>query len=269
MSFEKMSNTYFSSRTASSLQKKAIKLGFKSGFRAKIYSHDINFWKNPNLINSYWAGFSGADSNLSSSCLCYSLQIQSRDGHHLEKLREQTGYSGTIRYYKSYPKLSIAGCGEWYKDLLSIWSITPAKTFTLQPPTITDDELIKAYIVGFIDGDGYIVYRGERRRMRIGIVNASYSVLDWMRGHIERLYPHTEKVGAVAPKLIKIAKSNNSNCYFLHMGGLRAVRILNKLRQHPVPRLSRKWDDPRLVKQIELDKIKYPHLFLDNPTIPV
>ncbi len=264
MNFPTMQREFFPCKTPISLQKKSIKMGLISGFRRKLYSHDDNFWQNPNMVNSYWAGFSAADASLQKKRRAFIIQIQRGDEAHLQKLLDAVRFSGDIRYEKTYPTLKICSCHQWYKDLSEIWSITPAKTFTLQPPKITDGTLIKAYIIGIIDGDGWVSVRRDGGRLRIGIVNASIDILNWLKCQIESFFPYMDKVAQVDTQPLRIRQRKGERCFELCIGGIRALRIYHQLRQLPVPRMSRKWDKPELLAQIEKDKLKYPQFFLDN-----
>lgn len=270
MSFKEMQTIHFPNKSPVSLQKKALKLKLISGYKHTEYSHNKDFWKNPNLINAYVAGFCAADSNLNKFKNCFRLQIQERDRHHLELFKNLMGFTGDLHVYNGYPSLDIAGCGEWYKDLKEIWSITPNKTFTLQPPKIYDDNLIKAFLGGNLDGDGWLSHRKEGRRMRMGFVCASLPFLEWAKQNLERIFPFFEKTGQVAPKSSNIVKSPKYNYWSLHIDGLRAIRTFYYLREfikaNNIPALSRKWDNPKLLEQVELDKQKYPHLFLPIPS---
>ncbi len=268
MSFQEMSAQGLISKTPMALQRKATKMGLISGFRATKHSHDKEFWANPNMQNSYWAGFVAADGNLHTKKKCLSVQLHSKELHHLERLKRDVNFTGDLKFYDGYPILSVCGCSKWYEDLARVWSITPAKTFTLEPPHLTDDELIKAYIVGFIDGDGWISYKPGNRRIRVGIVNASDRILEWLTLHIDRLFPHTEKVGKNPPRPLSIYYYKG-NYKMIHLDGLRGIRIMNALKDLPVPKLARKWADPRLLAQIESDKAKYPQLFVDKKFDPV
>ncbi len=178
MSFQQMSETHFPKRTALGLQGKSHQMGLKGGFDHFLYTHDRNFWSIPNLMNSYCAGFTNADGNLQKDYFKFTIHLHEKDRGLLENFKDLFQYTGPIRTYNGYPGLVIHGCKEWYKDLNDIWSITPQKTFTVQPPKITDDNLIKAFLVGLYDGDGSIIALPKpTNRIRISLDGASLDMM--------------------------------------------------------------------------------------------
>lgn len=264
MSFKDMVKQYFPNRTIQSLQRKSTKLNLHGGFHPTIHSHDINFWKNPNPINSFFAGYIAADGNLSKSRYSLCVQTTRKDIKILKDLKDATQFTGDLAEYKGYPTLSVAGCAEWYKDLAEIWSITPAKTFTLQPPNIADDDLIKCFIIGFLCGDGWVSCREARQNVRVGFVGASELFMKWLVDSLNRLYPPHDRVGATACKPIQLKQVTDKNFFVCGFESIRALRILNDWRRFNVPFLSRKLVTPLIDELIEKYKQKYPHLFLDN-----
>ena len=264
MSFKDMARLHFPNRTAGALQGKSTSLRLNGGFHPTLHSHNIDFWKNPNQVNSFFAGYIAADGNLNKSRYNFRVQTAHKDIKIIKDLKDAARFTGDLAEYNGYPALSIAGCSEWYKDLAEIWSITPAKTFTLQPPKITNDDLIKCFLIGFICGDGWVSYRSRGDYLTIGWCGASLSFMEWMAETLNRLYPIHERVGSIAGKLTKTRKVTGGNHYISIIGNIRALRILNDLSKFNVPKLDRKFNHPEAIRLIEKSKQKYPHLFLDN-----
>lgn len=275
MSFEKMALSYFPHRTPVSLQKKALKLKLVSGFRHKTHSHDVDFWKKTTSETSYYAGVIAADGNLHKVRSLFNWSIASKDVCLLEQFKRACQFTGNIRTYsrlkykaegsKDVSTLTIAGCGEWYKDLSSIWNITPAKTFTLSPPNLSDDTLILSFLTGYLDGDGWLTARHggkhHRNTIRVGYCSASLPFLQWVGFQFDRLFPVIRLPSAHTNPTISSVKPARGNYYNYHIEGFRAVTIFNTLRQLPIPRLARKWDKPEAVAILDYYKNKYPSHF--------
>lgn len=126
----------------------------------KKHNKNTDFFSKPNLLNSYWAGFIAADGHISQdNGVIIALAI--KDIEHLEKFKACIEYSGQIRRYKhntSYGKLNYCRVSVYAKklcqDLGKNWKIVPNKTKTLEFPSGMDKDVVMAYILGYIDGDG-------------------------------------------------------------------------------------------------------------------
>jgi len=270
MSFEDMAKQ-FTNRTPVSLQKRAVKLGLKSGFRHKNHSHNINFWAENTLETAYFAGICAADANLSKTKKVFQWNVKASDASQLDLLKDAVSFTGKVAYYErlkyksseimSVATLSIAGCHQWYEDLKNIWSITPNKTFSLQPPNITNENLIWAYIVGFVDGDGWIIPKTKRNTIRIGFVNASLDILNWIKKQIDNRFEifQISNNGAVCSDVKLVT---GEKYYTYHLEGIRAMVIFDFLSQIRVPKLERKWSNPEVLKIVSAYKEKYPQHFL-------
>ena len=269
MSFEDMAKQ-FTNRTPVSLQKKAVKLGLKSGFRHKDHSHNINYWNTPTIESSFFAGFIAADGNLNSKKKVLTLSLNSKDLVIIEQFKNAVDFTGEIRTYErlkyhstemmSVSTLTISGCGKWYEDLKDIYNITPAKTFTLLPPNITDENLIWAYITGFLSGDGWISNK-IKGGMRLGFVNASEALLVWIKKQLDKKFPLCQQHTGES-LYSKINKHPTGNYYQYYIEGVRAATIFDYLSNVRVPKLARKFENPEVLKIVAQYKEKYPQHFL-------
>lgn len=275
MSYKKMS-TYLKNRTACSIKHKASELGLISNYRFKRYSHNENFWEIPNEMNSYWAGFFAADGCLAKSSnsdnYSFLISLASKDIHHLEKLKKCVDYTGDIRTRikkdcKSVSTLQIHSIKKWKEDMAKIFSIEPIKTFRIAPPNLNNNILNFCYLLGYLDGDGSIVFPKGRSSFNISVVSCSKNILDWIKNILDKEFPIKYR----RPTFPKVCFCPRG-WYSFAIGGLRAAVILDYLRQFPVPKLSRKWDKPNVLEYVEQQKLKYPHLFkkfIPTPPIPV
>src|SRR5260370_9394638 len=95
----------------------------------------------PNLKNSYWAGFLAAEGNIKTGRKRISIKLHIKDVAHLEKFRDALEYTGRVYRYERDASIEIA-CPEIADDLARNFSITPRKSFTLQPPLLTDEDMV-------------------------------------------------------------------------------------------------------------------------------
>lgn len=254
ISFTSMSKL-FNNRTPSGLQKKSIKLGLSSNIKFKKYTKNENIWEIPTLENCYWAGFFCADGcilkNSTSNNYSFVVSLASKDLEHLKKLKEFVEYSGEIKNYsrKNYKKetlkyvstLSICSIRKWAEDLKRNFNIVTNKTFRLGPPNLQNDELKLAYIIGYLDGDGWLCLNSNKRALRIAYVSSSYAILIWIKSVIEMYFK------LKTPKVYKVI---NKNYYTYTIADKNSPHIFNKLKSIDVPKLSRKWENPEILNFI-------------------
>jgi len=210
------------------------------------YTRDDDYFEHPNLENSYWAGFIAADgcvSKMSDTYQSLNIGLSIKDKKHLLKFKKSISYNGKLRNYTKNKSvyLTIYSC-QITNDLLNNFNITSQKTYTLQPPNLIEENLIKAYIIGYLDGDGSIgwqkIKKGKIFRIKIG--GASINMISWVKKMFDIWLPNTSKY----------SKGANVNTYTNKYGtriseysiaGERAINIYNMLNQIKVQKLKRKW----------------------------
>lgn len=122
---------------------------------------DKTFFSEPNINNSYWAGFIAADGCIVGNRLVINLAVKDKD--HLQVLATSLGtylYEYTTKQY-SCVRLAMRSM-QIAEDLYNNYNITSKKSMTLQPPNITDEKQIQAFIAGYFDGDGSLYYFQNR-----------------------------------------------------------------------------------------------------------
>jgi hypothetical protein len=265
---------YTGIRTLGCMHTKALNLGIRHKFgNRRKYTYNKDFWKEPNLINSYWGGFFAADGNLSNDTRNRKnhrsgIELSIVDEDHLLSFHKDCGYTGKL-YYRERTKnnkqnkmvTSSIKCGEdWHEDMKRNFSLTPNKTFTLQPPNLTNPEHIKAFIQGFIDGDGHIGYNS--RSVRINISCASKDFLLWVDDRMEEMSRHCNYYNRSKIKLAEVVNPDNGNItYVSNIAGFQAAYIIDEFRKLPLPYLKRKWDKPEVLQFIKESKDKHPTKF--------
>ncbi len=258
-------------RTPQACRAQAKKLGLKSIYLAKKYNLNEDFWAIPDLLNSYWSGFSAADASikkLSDNNYTYNLILSTKDISHLEKLKKDCEYTGPIKsrkrissimgadektYYNS--SLSIS-CAKWGRDLEANFNVIPNKIYRLSPPLKLNNNLLMAWFLGYLDGDGAVFADKDGSRMMICIAGASEPMIKWIREFVNENF--NEKI---TNKIDRYYLKPGSNCYHFNIAGIRAAIVADYLRQMPLPILKRKWFNPLVTEFIEKKKKEYPHLF--------
>lgn len=198
-------------RTPASLSNRFQKLGIESLFIPnRKYSFNEDFWAVPNLLNSYWAGFSAADACITKSkqSYKYALSLSTKDLNHLERFKNDCGYTGNIESRvdlksinnnpnKAYYTSRMLICSlKWGQDLENIFNILPNKTFRLSPPKLPH-YLLMSWLIGYIDGDGSISIKKDGKGLRVDFISGSEEIIKWIKEFIDnnfkdRLANHRE-----------------------------------------------------------------------------
>jgi hypothetical protein len=197
------------------------------------HGYDRTFFSQINLKNSYWAGFVAADGSVSWKHNSFGLALAAKDREHLEKFAKMIGYTGSLQHNRktaSY-KLQLYSNAQWAYDLENNFNIVPDKSLVLKGPyELHDDEHIKAFLVGYIDGDGCIKVCKRDRSLILDVFSGSELLVRWVKMELERIY-------GLSPK--KFYSYGNGHTY--RVQGAAAEMILRDLAAMPIPRLQRKW----------------------------
>ncbi|HEC66284.1 MAG TPA: hypothetical protein ENI23_13425 [bacterium] len=205
---------------------------------------DFDFFKVPNPINSYWAGFLAADGSIGNKVVRrIRLAISSKDKGHLERFCRDLNFSGTIKEYKnsksgysttfSCVEVCLTGTDDTIFHLKHNFGVVPRKTFILKPPANLNEENSLAYIIGYLDGDGFISLGGEGRG-QIGFLG-TLEVLSWIKGIMDVVAP-SKRRGSLA--LIHPVKT----IFEYKISGTRVSRFGIYSAHLQVSRLRRKWE---------------------------
>jgi hypothetical protein len=218
---------------------RAERLINKHGLELKNPWNDVNhnYFSKPTIENCYWAGFIAADGNVHNNQL--RIEIQSRDKLHLKVLKDCCSFSGEIHDnsrltesgYLSRTSTILVSSSAWVRDLKENFNIIPKKTHVLVPPNIKKEEMLKAYIVGLIDGDGGIY----TYTYPIIQITGNSIIVSFVKEKLDLWFPKSFRNRFPKVKLIK----NKTYCYSI--GGERAKDIILGLKKTEVPKLDRKW----------------------------
>jgi hypothetical protein len=198
----------------------------------QVYTRNSNFFSEPNILNSYWAGFIAADGCISTVNLL--IDIHLRDIEHLEQLKTDLNYTGNVTVSKrNSAKLQVRD-KKIVEDLKKNFNITERKTHTLQPPMIEEIDYIKAFIIGYIDGDGCIGYYKPRSKTEPKkpylVITSNIFICAWISNIISE---HTNIQGKIYQE---------DNIFRLRYTCSNADKVLKWLAEDQYRFLERKWD---------------------------
>jgi len=199
------------------------------------YQKNNNFFNIKAPLNSYWAGFIAADGNVSSKGNELKISLSYKDAEHLRKLSNLLSEDYSLREDErrlngqSYKIISFGlSSKQWKRDLERNWNITPAKSLTLKFPEFKNIENKKAFICGYIDGDGSICVSNNKLSLQIlGTQSFLSSILEFL---VER---------EVVENIVAIRE--HKRICTLSFGSSTAINVLNFLYSEDLPLLERKW----------------------------
>lgn len=252
-------------RDSVSCQNKAKQLKINNPFKsAKKYTVNKDFWI-PNSASCYWAGFSAADASInkhSLNCYNYRLEIANSDIEHLEQFKKDIQFNGPIktslRCDKFLHSRVVISEPKWISDLQKYYNIVPNKTSRLGPPDLIDEHLKFCYLIGYIDGDGSVFFDEKRNRLSIKIISSSEEIISWCH---DLIYSKFEKYSLINKK--NNYRLSTYNYPILDVNGLRAAVLFDYLIKFNVPKLNRKWNQPKINLFIKNMKILHPAFFIE------
>ena len=195
--------------------------------QGRRYRVNDDFFREPNIINSYWAGLLAGDGNV----IYGTVRLHLKDKELVEGFKKATKFAGKIHKYKA-PQggqmYSVAiSSKQWIKDLQR-FNVVPNKSHTLSPP-ILNHPLNLAYLKGLYDADGCLTHSGK-----------GYSVWKVAGTKMTCVW-----VKEIADKLVPKHRASVTLCkettYTFVLVGSRAVEMLKALHAIETPELPRKW----------------------------
>jgi hypothetical protein len=206
----------------------------------KYTNKNEGFFAEPNRLNSYWAGFIAADGNVGKKTNTLAISLAIKDKEHLEKLSAILNPDYVVKtfltqYSPDYPETE--GCRfsfnsrQTKSNLDTNWGIHPNKTFTMEFPHHLSVENKKAFVSGYLDGDGCInVRKGHRGKLQLSICGNE--------GFLDGLATFLREDGSVDfPNNIYASR----NIFVFCVGGRVALKALDFLYGEDLPILGRKW----------------------------
>jgi hypothetical protein len=242
-------------------------------YKHKKYLKNENFWETPNTLNSYWAGFSAADACLSGKS-SFELGLSILDKKHLERFKEDVGFNGklTTRLItddfaknRKMVRVRIHSADKWREDLKYNFSIVPRKTNILTGPNFENDYLSFCFLIGYTCGDGAVSFT-KGKHFVIKWTSCSKGVLQWIKdliGKYEFGGLRKQKGGFKRT----ITRSRNGKYFTFGLASMSALKLYDFLKDFPIPKLKRKWQNPKTLDFLSRQKLKYPDYFTNYPKL--
>lgn len=262
--------SHFPKRTLRGIETRVYTLGLKSGTPRTIHSKDELFWDTPNPINCYYAGMVAADGSLNSEKHTFAWTAATADEEHLIKFAATVKYTGKISHVSKkspssdticyHSALRISAAKRWLEDLKRNFDLFQNKTYRLRPPPLGNDYLMSCYLVGLLDGDGSLSFSRELKTVHIAYGSASKDIVQWVREFVDQRFQFAVK--KKPPAIVKTLL--NGRYYHTSIYGLKAVKFIELMKTLPVPRYSRKWENPELLAIIDRYHQKWPQYFIPD-----
>lgn len=189
---------------------------------------------------AYWLGFLMADGYVSKDSNTVELSLKGSDSNHLERYNNFLKNSNPIKIStvktngKEYNRCRCAVTDKHFHDRLIELGCTPQKSLTLKFPDkniFANNNLIRHFIRGYVDGDGCLTYT-KTGRLVIEIIGTKEFLEE-----IISLYPdYFKKV------LHKDKRRLSSNTYFITCSCNNADRFANILYNNINICLDRKYE---------------------------
>ncbi len=271
---------------------KAAELGLTKNMSEILrkYYHNDEYFKELNLFNCFTAGRIATDGcvqdkNHGSIALTY--KVARIDEVIIDDIIRDLQFTGIKEYGWKWNKsktkktklvgINLNCFDKCANDLEKYFNITPRKSLTLQGPNINNDVLALSFFIGAVDGDGTITISKRKSKRKSGgyniypyisICGASLPFIEWCRDLIDRNFGY--KFRKNSSNIQKDRKQNEetgewSICYKYTIEGKRGAIIIDYLRQFPVSKLDRKWNDSETLTYINGLKEKFPEQFTILP----
>lgn len=214
------------------------------------YTHNNDYFTDLTMENCYVAGFIAADGSLRSRGKVLSIILHQQDRIILERFKQYFDYTGEvvdgIRQEKRKDgsireglktTLVVNGVGQWYTDLAKHFNIVPNKTKILTAPNLFSMDHKIAFIAGYIDGDGCIMWSGGKFYLS---VLGTESVIKFIKEVFDEIVP----IPANGKGRGSVVNMEGKYSFPLHkytLSGKRAIAICQYIKQYPLPLLERKW----------------------------
>lgn len=248
MTLEELRKKYFSNSKIQRLKDRACNLSLKSDKSIAHRKYKVNqkFFDKPTIENSYWAGFIAADGYITKNGKSLTFSLSKKDEEILIALNSaiksnypiyQRVVSTSYKKNQEIVQLCIRS-SVLCKDLEKNWNITNKKSLTLKPPELKN-ELALAFIVGYIDGDGWFGYYKSNGKPRetLGFCG-TLEMVNWIQFVLKEHLPDLKWKNK--PELNGKSTTN----WKIRYCDRKATTIRQLLLNIEVPyRLLRKWEN--------------------------
>lgn len=261
----------FTERTANSLQLKSRERNFDSNYQYSKWDYNRDFFKDPNPINCFYAGWLAADGSISFRNHGYEniydlrWECHVKDKSMVNLFANELGYNGNIKVFQrdtsnnKHKKNSGIHCiirlnniSQMAEHLKNHFGLGPKKTHHLPPPNLNNLYLKLCYLIGYINGDGCVHL--SKQNLTIKFYSSSLNILNWVKELTDEL-----NLPQVRKKNRSIKPIGSTQCFDYSIIGTSAIYLYCLLKSISVPILSRKWDRPEIDSFINEEIKKIPN----------
>lgn len=236
-------------------------------YSQRKWHHKQDFFKVPDVTNSYIAGFWAADGNIRQTKESYRirLEISTEDGVHLEWIKNTLGHQAPLLQWgeKRTKFFEMYISNEYAHQMRENFGLIPNKTYRLAPPNLSSFELRFAYLLGLLDGDG-CVHLNNRDKLMLSYASSSLVAVQWVQDILASM--NLPQIKKKSPFKIKDLRPR-ANAYSFAQTGARTVALIQLAqhfsRLHNLPILARKWDNERLNSYIASFYARFPDYCFD------
>lgn len=228
--------SHFLNKKKKAIYEKANVLGLKRNLTDtnRKYSLNQKFFNIPNLNNSYWAGFILADGYINPITNLLDISLAIRDIVILETFNKTIDSNRPIYIRKKEPNDACylrVNSKPIIQNLEQNWNIKTKKTWNFTTPNIQDKQQILAFLIGCIDGDGWIIRRKDGS-FKLGLCG-NLDFINWAKAILDNLIREEGNV----------YKNTECDIYSVDYTGQKGLKLKEKLLEVPLTfRLPRKWD---------------------------
>lgn len=209
--------------------------------RQRIHRLNDNFFSEEDLKSYYWAGFIAADGCISKVRNSFSITLALKDYQHLESLKQDLEASNPIilKTDRNYPIARIYVTSQKLKqDLITKFNVVPAKSLVLKYPKFNNRKKEDSFILGYIDGDGYVQHAIKPRIQILG----TEDFLKGIQGRFKEI---------LNLDYLYLKPKEGTKIYNLVIHGKNARVIFNHYKILEVPKLQRKWEDQENIYKLK------------------
>lgn len=253
-------------RTENAVQLKANRLGLQLPVK---YQYEKEYFKDINSEEkAYWLGFIYADGYVSihnnGRNHEFGMELKASDDEHLKKFNRNINGNLEISYrtrehkFKNYISVvdtcSLRVYSQTFVSHLIEVGVVPNKTYVLDFPNFLSNELMRHFIRGYIDGDGYI--RFEKRVSGNGY---GYETRLGYTCHSKQftiaLKKYLEKELCLKNELVLYKDKNSFSVDTANQ--IQLLTIINYLYNDSTIYLERKYETYKKLKHYLLNRIDY------------
>ena len=203
----------------------------------KKYSLNIDYFKKiDSEIKAYYLGFGMADFGVDKECYNFQFRLKKDDKYIIERLAKELNYTSDLHHYKDNIRegYALTVCSkDMCKDLI-YHGIVPNKSGKEVLPNTVPKKLIRHFIRGFSDGDGYI---GGIKDKTLAICSMSYNILLSIKLFLEKELSIKEY--EIKPTL----KESGNILYYYKIYGDSFMKVLGYLYKDSTIYLTRKYNN--------------------------